>query len=278
MRTYRKVRLDLRGFDPDILSAVLYSEGCLGIEESSDRHWTVYFPQDYSLERLFPALRSVNPGFEENQVAVTVLPEENWQERWREYFKPLRVTENVWVAPPWNRPKVGKDARVIIIDPRMAFGTGTHETTQLMMLAMVKYLKKGERVLDAGTGSGILAIFARKLGSGPVVAFDIDPEAIANATHNRQLNEVNEIDFRVGNENAVSENDFDLILANISREVLLNMLPGLESRLKPGGRLILSGLLETESALVREALAGRLRFLEQLQKNEWIAQVWRKGR
>ncbi len=278
MKTFRKIVLELSGFDPDILATVLYSEGCLGIEENSDTQWTVYFPEDFSLGALLSALRKINPRLKETQLTVAVLPEENWQERWREYFKPVKVTENIWVAPPWDLPRGEKEALVIVIDPQMAFGTGTHETTQLMILALVKHLKKGDAVLDAGTGSGILAILARKLGSGPVIAFDIDPEAIANANHNRQLNRVDSIDFRVGNEDSVPEKGFDLVLANISREILLNMLFALETKLNPGGRLILSGLLETEGEIMHRALAGRLELVEQLQKNEWIAQVWRKGR
>lgn len=278
-KNYVQVRLELMGFDPEVLPAILFQNGCQGIEEVSENIWFAYFPGDFSsaqLSGLLNQLRQVNPAFHPEQFVATVLPDEDWNAAWKKHFRPLRVGEHIWVAPPWDLPEVAEDQQVIIIDPQMAFGTGSHETTRLMVQALEKYLRPGQSVLDAGTGSGILAIIARKLGAGRVVGFDVEEESIENAEHNAGLNRTEGIEFRLGDQSVIPPEEFDLVLANINRAVLVEMLPDLNRHLKSGGVLVLSGILKPDETLVRAAAPLELTWEESLRQKEWSALIFHK--
>ena len=271
---YLQVRLELKGFDPELLSGILFQHGCLGIEELNDSIWFVYFPEDMDsaeMSRLLNSLRKVNPGFHPEQFYATVLPDADWNAEWKKHFHPLQLTERIWVAPPWEVPRLSSGQIQIIIDPQMAFGTGSHETTQLMVQMLEKYLKPGYSVLDAGTGSGILALLAAKLGAREILGFDIEPEAIDNAQHNAQLNQITGIEWRVGGIIVVPEQRFDLVLANINRAVLLEMLPELVRR--TARMLILSGILIADEYILLQHLPPEVTLVETAHKNEWSALV-----
>ena len=165
---------------------------------------------------------------------------------------------------------------VITIDPQMAFGTGHHATTQLMIELMERYLKSAVTVLDAGTGSGILAIIAAKLGAAGVFGFDIEPEAIQNARHNAQLNEVSEIQFEIGDFSVIPSEVYQLILANINRNVLTEILPKLLSHLSANGYLILSGILNEDKADIQDQLPPDVYVIEEVSKEEWAGIVLKK--
>lgn len=275
-RNYLQLRLELSGFNSDVLSALLFREGCLGIEELSRHIWLVYFPPDTaesSISSLVERLQELNPRFRMDQFLITRLPETDWNAEWRKYFRPQRAGKKVWVAPPWEVPRLSPGEILVIIDPQMAFGTGSHQSTRLVILAMEKYLHSGDAVLDAGTGSGILSILAKKMGAGKVFAFDIEADAIENAKHNMKLNDVRRIEFRVGDLSVVPSGQYDLILANINREVLLDLLPPLAEKLAAGGRLILSGFLIDDRETMINAVPSGLRQIDELVLDEWLALV-----
>lgn len=279
MANYLQIRLELSGLNPDILSAVLFREGCLGIEEFSDDVWLVYFPEttaESRISRLVERLRELHPRFRPDQLLITRLPESDWNGEWRKYFRPLRAGKTVWVAPPWDVPRLTPGEILVIIDPQMAFGTGSHQSTRLVILAMEKYLRPGDTVLDVGTGSGILSILAKKIGARDVFGFDIEYDAIENAHHNLKLNRVSGIEFQVGDLSVVPNRKYDLILANISREVLLDMLPTLAEKLASGGRLILSGFLIDDREIMINAIPSGLQLLDELHLDEWLGLVLKK--
>ncbi len=279
MKSYYQVRIQVKGFNPDLLAGLLFQLGALGVEEYSDDIWFVYFSQDFSPENLAgltEQLNQLNPAFRPDQIMLKILEDRDWNTEWKKYFQPVKVGHRLWIAPPWESPQIGAGEILVIIDPQMAFGTGTHETTQLMIEAMEKYLKEGDDVLDAGTGSGILSILAKKLGAKTVHGFDIDPVAIENAVHNTQLNKTQGIQFWVCDRSNIRGEEYDLILANITKSVLLDLIPSLSGNLRENGIMILSGIQEDDREVIHTAFPQSFDLLEINQKNEWLAMVYRK--
>lgn len=203
---------------------------------------------------------------------ATVAPR-NWNRSWEETIRPIRVTARIVIAPTWHPYTGSPDDIVLTIDPKMSFGTGYHETTRLMLVLLEKHCVTGTRVLDAGTGTGVLAIAAVKLGASSAIGFDVDEWSISNAAENTRLNGVSDrVEIRQGDLSSVPESGFDLIAANIQKNVIGEMLPGLVTRLSGRGTMLLSGLLAGDrdevAALITEA---GLLLREELAEGEWIA-------
>ena len=263
----------------DLISYYLFEQGCSGIEEISDNRWKVYFPGNLDETRqqeLRQALSDDPFRLPENRLLFTREETRDWMAEWKAHFKPLRVGRRILVTPPWEQTGAEENLINLKIDPQMAFGTGHHATTQMMMELLEDYLEAGFSVLDAGTGSGILAILAKKLGALSVFAYDTDPEAIDNARHNAALNQVNRIEFVTGDETAIPAADYDMILANINRNVLLGILPKLVSCLKENGWLLLSGLLDTDKKAILAKIPVEFRRVKELRKEEWVGLVLQK--
>lgn len=206
-------------------------------------------------------------------LTLTPVTERNWNRSWEETIRPIRVTARIVIAPTWHPFAAGPGDIVLTIDPKMSFGTGYHETTRLMLRLLERHLTPGSRVLDAGTGTGILAIAALKLGAASALGFDIDEWSYANAVENARLNGVSGLfTVRQGDLPSVTESWFDLIAANIQKNVIEEMLPGLVSRLAPSGTLLVSGLLAGDSDSILGALTGAgLALADERRDGEWIA-------
>ncbi len=279
-KMYFALNLPVSGFDTDRLSATLHQKGCLGILESSAAEWTVYLPGDWTPEhfhQLFLELRRINMQFLPDAVHLEKLPFRDWNAEWRKYFQPAPLGKGLWVRPPWQPLPAGIIAQEIIIDPQMAFGTGHHETTRLMVAAMETLELRDLSVLDLGTGSGILAIAARKMGAHAVIGIDIDPDAIANAEHNLQLNRERGVEFIVGNISCVTGRVFPVILANIQFHILAPIADALYQTLAPAGRLVVSGILATDAeAFIQCYRRVGFRLLEQQEMGEWAAMIFTK--
>ena len=191
---------------------------------------------------------------------------------WKKIYHPLRISDKIMIKPSWE--KVPKDAPecVVEIDPEMAFGTGTHETTKLTLQLLEKNLKGGEKVLDVGTGTGILSIAAAKLGADRIIAFDIDPLATETAQKNLGINKVDNIDIYTGTLDAVSGTQFDIILANVNRTQIIKLLPDMAKMLGKSSKLILSGIMDKEEDMLKEAIQiNNLKENVMLAEGEWIA-------
>jgi ribosomal protein L11 methyltransferase len=216
----------------------------------------------------------------ENKVKFVVkeLQEENWNEIWEKSIEPIEVGEKFVIKPTWKSYDKKSDRIVIQIDPKMSFGTGFHETTRLMLKAIEKYMKPGSKVLDVGTGTGILAIASIKLGAREAIGVDIDEWAYVNAIENAQLNDVKEC-FKIilGSIEDVVDRDFDFILANINRNAVVAMMSSFYDKLKDGGTLITSGYLDFEQGDIEENLrAFEFEIIDVFKEGEWIAVVSKK--
>ena len=174
------------------------------------------------------------------------LPEERWRDSWKRYFRPRRIGRRLLVSPSWATYRTRTGDTVIEIDPGMAFGTGQHPTTAMCLRALEERLRRGDEVLDVGTGSGILAVAAAKLGARRVLALDIDPQAVKAARDNAVANGVGDVvEVREGTlPDSVAGERFDLIMANISGLTLERLAASLAGALRDGGALIVSGFLE----------------------------------
>ncbi|MGH1362926.1 MAG: 50S ribosomal protein L11 methyltransferase [Calditrichia bacterium] len=278
MTDYFELNISLQGFDLDALSGILQMHNCSGILELSDTEWVVYLsgevtPED--VERLLEQLKQINPDFDSNKATLRGQESKDWNAEWRKHFVPLNPVANLWICPPWDKPE--KDgAEILLIDPQMAFGTGHHETTALMLEIMNRMTLADQRILDLGCGSGILALFARMRQAGEIVGIDIDQDSIDNAWHNMTLNKLKDIDFRVGDIHSVGQTPYDVILANIQFFILKPIAAELRAALKPGSKLLLSGLLlEEESAVAEVYGKAGFELISTNRKKEWIAMLWR---
>ncbi|MDX1439473.1 MAG: 50S ribosomal protein L11 methyltransferase [Rubricoccaceae bacterium] len=214
-----------------------------------------------------------------SDIRRSLLVDENWNAKWESTIEPLSVGPFV-VAPTWADVSSFSAEKVVLrIDPKMSFGTGYHESTRIALRLIDAHISDGDRVLDAGTGTGSQAIAAVRGGGSAVIGFDIDPRAVENAAENTKLNRVeSQVEIREGSLDVVSEYGFELIVANMISSILLPMVPELSDRLDANGRLILSGLLKSEEARVLECLNqnGLLRVAE-ADENEWWGCVCRKA-
>ncbi|KWU28768.1 MULTISPECIES: 50S ribosomal protein L11 methyltransferase [Burkholderia] len=174
---------------------------------------------------------------------VREVEEQDWVRLTQSQFEPIPIGERIWVVPSWHDAP-DPDALVLELDPGLAFGTGSHPTTRLCMEWLEQSVKPGQSVLDYGCGSGILAILAKKCGANPVIGIDIDPQAVESA---RQNSERNRAEVTYGLPDACPDGEFDIVVANILSNPLKLMASMLASKVKPGGRIALSGVLARQA-------------------------------
>ncbi len=200
--------------------------------------------------------------------------EEDWAESWKQYYKPIHLGR-VTIVPAWENYTAAPDEVIVRMDPGMAFGTGTHETTRLVMQLLQDEVRGGEAVLDVGTGSGILAICASKLGAARCAAYDIDPVAVKVARENVADNGCDNITCGVSDLLRgvdLSHGKYDLCVANIVADIIIRMAPDIGACLTDGGHLIVSGIIGCRAAEVREALTTRgFTILREETENDWLA-------
>lgn len=209
-------------------------------------------------------------GFIETEEVVA---DQNWNEQWEQTISAQQIGP-FFVKPTWSKEEQPNESILLEIDPKMAFGTGYHETTRLILQQLPQVISKNDTVLDAGTGTGILAIASIKLGAASVFGFDIDQWSITNATENIYLNEVeSQIAIHKGSAEVIPEGStFDVALANIERNTILELLPQLYSSLKKRGHLLLSGLLQTDEQEMKKRLKTHHFAVRKVcSENEWIA-------
>lgn len=213
------------------------------------------------------------------ELTVTERSEEDWASAWKEHYRPLRASERVVIRPPWFQYEAKPDDIVLILDPGMAFGTGMHPTTRLSLTQIETNVSSGQSLLDIGTGSGILALAADRLGASPIHAVDIEPMAVRVAATNLALNDASaRISLAVGSADwAVKQSmRYDVVVANIIARVLISISADVRAAMRPGGRLLLSGIIEPKEAETRAAFeALDLEFLERNQMEDWISLTYR---
>lgn len=201
----------------------------------------------------------------------------NWNERWESNFQPVEVGEFCRIRASFHSAKEGFQHE-LIIDPKMAFGTGHHATTYMMVAAMEQLDIKGKSLFDYGTGTGILAILAKRLGAADVFGNDIEEEAVDNAKANEELNHVEGISWRSGDMTIVPQGTFDIVLANINRNVLLLTLPDIALRMSDTSVLLMSGILADDEDIMKRKITDTRLFLEEkTQKGDWLMLKCRKA-
>jgi len=238
-----------------------------------------YLPRTGDLPSKHAELRTALDRLEKTDgiqslIQQSAVNEEDWSESWKTYFKPARVTPRIVIKPSWQPFTAGGDDLIIEIDPGMAFGTGTHPTTALCIGLLEAYLQPGDRVLDIGTGSGILMIASALLGAGFVRGVDSDPVAVDIARKNLRLNRVAESRFLVENGHLADgvSGPCEIVVANILTDVILTLLDGVPPLLTPGGIFIGSGIIAENGGVVAERMVAMgFEILDRLEKESWVA-------
>ncbi|NLC18431.1 MAG: 50S ribosomal protein L11 methyltransferase [Clostridiales bacterium] len=240
----------------------------------------------------------VKKGFEElsryvsvgsGKISISETEDKDWINNWKEFFKPFRVDDNIIIKPSWESLEdVTEKDLVIELDPGTAFGTGSHETTKLCIIAIKKYINQDTVMLDAGSGSGILSIIARKLGAKEVLGIDIDPVATATAIENAMANglDLNDVSlsFMTGNiiedsgiRSQIGKEKYDVVVANILADVIIPLSAVIGENLKKGGIFISSGIIDSKEEAVKNALiTNGFNILETNRMGEWLCFIARK--
>lgn len=239
---------------------------------------SVYLSEDRNAPETIEILKS---RFDSLGVKVSVgavgLNEEDWANCWKKYYKPVEIGKNIAIVPMWESYD-NTDKRVLVrMDPGMAFGTGTHETTALCAELIERYITAGVRALDVGTGSGILAILASKLGAKEVDALDIDANAVKVAIDNCEQNGVNNVRCLQSDLIRSASGKYDFISANIVADIIIRMAENVGDYLADDGVLVVSGIIEPQAEQVISVFDAKgMALVDKIDKNDWNAFVFKK--
>lgn len=203
--------------------------------------------------------------------------QEEWETSWKKYYKPVEIGSRLAVAPSWEEYE--SDRITLRLDPGMAFGTGTHETTVLCLELLEQYIAGGERLLDIGTGSGILAVAALLLGAGSAEGIDIDPMSVRTALENARLNGVRQrFTAETGDLAAKAHGQYSIVTANIVADAIIRLAPALPPLLAAGGLFVASGIIDEREEDVKAALQETgLQFMQATRKRGWVALLYKKA-
>ena len=242
---------------------------------------SVYLPAERSIAEAMAFLkeRLEAVGLEPIKVETVGVHEEDWANSWKEYYKPLRIGKRLVIVPAWEKFDAAPNDLVVRMDPGMAFGTGTHETTRLVIELLEKYTQKGCRMLDVGTGSGILAICASKLGAGECFAYDIDPMAVRVANENIKDSGLTNIKCEVSDllRQADRSRPYDLICANLVADIIIRMIPDLAPFMDKHTVLLASGIITARAEDVISCFnAHGYEIVEKNEENDWCALAVKK--
>jgi ribosomal protein L11 methyltransferase len=260
----------------DILTAELSQYGYDTFMET-DNGLAAYITEDVFSEADLEEVLNKYRGEFPLPYAVQKIQKQNWNEEWEKNFEPLLISGVCSVRASFH-PQPAGVAYDIVINPKMSFGTGHHETTTLMIENQLQVNQAGKRVLDMGCGTGILAILAAKLGAAPVVAVDIEDWTVENARENAAANDA-PVEVRLGDVQAIEQDaPYDVILANINRNVLLADMPVYARLLVAGGTLVMSGFYTEDLAAIKaQAIAQGLTYKAERTKNNWVSVVFEKN-
>lgn len=236
-----------------------------------------YFAEEDNIEEILGyvneklvELKEMGIDLGEAKVEHEKMYEEDWANTWKQYYKPSKVGEKIVVKPIWEEYEQKEGELVVNLDPGMAFGTGTHETTRMCIQALEKYVKEESTVFDVGCGSGILAIAAAKLGAKLAVGVDLDPVAVESSIENVGYNNLNNIEILHGNLVEVIDGKSDIVVANILAEIICILTDDVKRVMKDGGVFITSGIIHDRVDMVCEKLeATGFEVIERNRDGEW---------
>ena len=273
------VAVDARPEDTDRLSAQLFSLGATGLEERDESTLSKGKEGEVTLVASFASEADAKAAMTKLPKALGARLEEligdAWRDAWKEHFKPFALCDGLWVRPPWEVFAAKEGDRVLELEPGRAFGTGLHETTSLVAQALSTHRGEleGQRILDVGCGSGILALVALAFGAKDALGTDVDKDAVAVAKENAERNALASRTQFITTPISRVKGTFPVVVANIEADVLIGMQKELERHVAPGGLLVLSGILATRKADVVAVFTSEL--LDAPAKGEWVALIYR---
>jgi ribosomal protein L11 methyltransferase len=286
-KAWHLVTLDVAREAEEFASATLFDLGTSGIvtlgENEDGVKLGAYFDELADMEMI---ARSIEAEFARAGlrgglfgISISGVPEQDWMQKWKEGFEPIEIGERLVVAPSWKLPRESEGRAVIQIDPGMAFGTGTHETTRMCLEAIEKRWRGGS-LLDVGTGTGILAIAAALLApESRITAIDVDPQAVAVARENVEINgATGPIEIAEGQPGDYAGRRFDVVVANLTAEVIISLMADLTNCLSSPGVMILSGILTALREDVERAIVeAGMTVIERCEAGEWSALTAQRG-
>lgn len=295
---YIEMQIDTKIENRDKILGILYDENLFEVEEiyrdlkdelkQNERDWDFFEGENLSVEkdqlifRVYPENKNHGEKLkklleDENLGSCKILEKDDldWKNAWKAYYKPLEIGKNLAIVPAWEEYENKENRKIIKIEPGMAFGTGTHESTSLCLLMLEKYLRPKDTVFDIGCGSGILAIAAIKLGAKSALLVDIDEKCIRASEENAILNQVEDIvSIKKGNLLDTVRGKCDIIISNIIAEIIVDEIKDLKNHLEKGGIFITSGIIKEKKNLVIDSLKNSgFDILESQGKNGWLVIV-----
>jgi len=282
--SWNQLTLDVPDDLKDAIVGELSFEGVSGVWEDGQpqpghTRLVLYFSPRSNLETIESCLATIfaRTGLQPPAISRSMVEECDWTEEWKKSYTSFPIGDDFFVIPSWEQTLCPDDRLPIRIDPGQAFGTGTHETTQLTMDALERWVEPKHIVLDIGTGSGILAIAARLLGAREVFGCDIDPVAAQVAYANIERNAENEVWTFCGSVDAIRSSSVQLVLCNMTADLITALITEIDRVLQPRGIAIFSGILREQNEEIYEVISGhQFTVHEELTRGEWVALIAQK--
>ncbi|MDY3902552.1 50S ribosomal protein L11 methyltransferase [Peptoniphilus sp.] len=293
---YIEMTIDTSKDKKDLIEGILFDYGIYNCEEVSsdlfeeldqdEKDWDfIDYPLLNSDKNVFEIkvypgnledAKKIKTEIEDKNLGSLTIEEkddEDWANNWKKYYKPLEIGESLAVVPEWEEYE--SERKIIKINPGMAFGTGTHESTYMCLELLEKYVREDDEIFDIGCGSGILAIAALKLGAKKALAIDIDEKCIQVSYENAKLNDVaDKMEIKKGNLLDIVKGRADLIVSNIIAEIIVDEIKNLKNHMDNGGIFITSGIIKERRQMVIDALKDNgFEIVDEIEKNDWVAIV-----
>jgi ribosomal protein L11 methyltransferase len=283
-KTWVEISLPVNDTIEDAITNFLFELGAVGCQAQGEVLRGYFLSEEWSDQKslqfcdYLKQIYQLGFSLETDQFEIQKIENQDWNAEWKKSYKPIEIGGRFIIKPSWIKQKQDTSKEVIEIDPQMAFGTGTHATTQLVLELLLEIQQPPRTILDIGTGTGILAIAAARLFDSKIYVFDNDFTAVSTAQQNFVNNNVVEkIELFCGENINLNKVRFDLILANINRSIIIQLLPEISEALIPNGKAIFSGILNDE----KEQVLGKLNFyslglISELKMDEWVGFVVEK--
>lgn len=274
MEKFIEIILTFKQEIPDTFYEFLLNINCLGTHQENSTIKLYFNAADFK-NNLVNSIKTTFP--EVHILKISELENKNWNENFKNFFKSHEVGKKLVIAPPWEKVTIPEDKILIKINPEMAFGTGTHETTILCLKTLEEFIPKFENpnILDVGCGSGILSIAAKKLGANYCLGIDIDPKALDNANENLKLNNVEDVAFSDTSLKNITDY-FQIVVANLLLGELMEIKDSIIPRIKSGGYFIYSGAYQDEANHIPALFENSLKTVQEKKMGDWYGIVFKK--